>query len=75
MSNNKAQQVLKELFIRCRKLNISLCFSTQSCFSVPKDIRLNCIRYIFSKLNNKRELLNMAINHSSDVDQKEFIKI
>ena len=26
MSNKKAQQVLKELFIRCRKLNISLCF-------------------------------------------------
>ena len=37
MSNKKAQQVLKELFIRCRKLNISLCFLTQSYFSVPKD--------------------------------------
>ena len=37
MSNKKAQQVLKELFIRCRKLNISLCLLTQSYFSVPKD--------------------------------------
>ena len=46
MSNKKAQQVLKELFIRCRKLNISLCFLTQSYFSVPKDIRLNCTHYI-----------------------------
>ena len=41
MSNKKAQQVLKELFIRCRKLNISLCFLTQSYFNVPKDVRLN----------------------------------
>ena len=40
MSNKKAQQVLKELFIRCRKLNFILCFLTQSYFSVPKDVRL-----------------------------------
>ena len=49
MSNKKAQQVLKELFIRCRKLNISLCFLTQSYFSVPKDVRLNCTHYIVFK--------------------------
>ena len=54
MSNKKAQQVLKDLFIRCRKLNISLCFLTQSYFSVPKDVRLNCTNYIVFKLNNKR---------------------
>ena len=41
MSNKKATQVLKELFIRCKKLNISLCFLTQSYFSVPKDATLN----------------------------------
>ena len=45
MSNKKAQQVLKELFIRCRKLNISLCFLTQSYLSVPEDVRLNCTHY------------------------------
>ena len=56
MSDKKAQQILKELFIRCRKLNISLCFLTQSYFSVPKDVRLNCTHYIIFKLNNKREL-------------------
>ena len=39
MSDKRAQQVLKELFIRCRKLNISLCFLTQSYFSVPKGVR------------------------------------
>ena len=54
MSNKKAQEVLKELFIRCRKLNISFCFLTQSYFSVPKDVRLNCADYVIFKLNNKR---------------------
>ena len=52
-SDKKAQQILKELFIRCRKLNISLCFLTQSYFSVPKDVRLNCTHYILFKLNNR----------------------
>ena len=54
MSDKKAQQVLKELFVRCRKLNISLCFLTQSYFSVPKDVRFNCTYHIIFKLNNKR---------------------
>ena len=75
MSNEKAQQVLKELFIRCRKLNISLCFLTQSYYSVPKDVRLNCTHYVIFKLNIKRELQNVAINHSADIDYKEFLKI
>ena len=75
ISNKKAQQVLKELFIRCRKLNISLCFLTQSYFSVPKDVRLNCTHYVIFKLNNKRELQNIAINHSADIDYKDFVKI
>ena len=61
MSNKIAQQVLKELFIRCRKLNISLCFLTQSYFSVPKDVRLNCTHYIIFKLNNKRELQTLLL--------------
>ena len=52
MSNKKAQQVLQDLFIGFRKLNISLCFLTQSYFSVPKDVRLNCTHYIIFKLNN-----------------------
>ena len=75
MSNKKAQQVLKELFIRCRKLNISLSFLTQSCSSVPKYVRLNCSHYFIFELNNKRELQNIAINHSSDIDYKDFVKI
>ena len=75
MSDKKAQQVLKELFIRCRKLHISLCFLTQSYFSVPKDVRLNCTHYIIFKVNNKRELQNIAINHSADIDYKDFVNI
>ena len=74
MSNKKAQQVLKELFIRCRKLNISLCFLIQSYFSVPKDVRLNCTHYIIFKLNNKRELQNIAINHPADKDLQGLYK-
>ena len=75
MSNKKAQQVLKELYTRCRKLNISLCFLTQSYISVPKDVRLNCTHYIIFKLNSKRELQNITINHSADIDYKDFVKI
>ena len=75
MSDKKAQQVLKELFIRCRKLNISLCFLTQSYFSVPKGGRLDCIHYIVFKLNNKRGLQNIGINHSADIDYKDFVNI
>ena len=53
ISDKKAQQVLKDLFIRCRKLNISLCFLIPSYFSIPKDVKLNCTHYVIFKLNNK----------------------
>ena len=75
MSDKKAQQILKDLFIKCRKLNISLCFLTQAYFSVPKDLRLNCTHYILFELNNRRELQSIAIDHSADIDYKDFIKI
>ena len=57
MSNIKFQAVLKKLFIRCRKLNISLVFTTQSYFSIPKVVRLNSTHYLIMKINNKRELM------------------
>ena len=75
MPDKKSQQVLKELFIKCRKLNISLSFLTQSYFSFPKDVTLNCTHYIIFKLNNKKELLNIAINHLVDLDYKDFVNI
>ena len=52
MINKQFQTIIKELFIRCRKLNIYLVFITQSDFSVPKEIRLNPIHYLIMKINN-----------------------
>ena len=75
MTNKRFQSIIKELFIRCRKINISLVFITQSYFSVPKNVRLNSTHYYIMKINNKRELQNIATNHSADIDYKEFIKI
>ena len=75
MSNEKFQAIIKELFIRCRELNISLVFTTQSYFSVLKDVRLNSIHYLIMKINNRNELQNIAINHSADIDFKDFVRI
>ena len=75
MTNKRFQAIIKELFIRCRKVNISLVFITQSYFSVPKDVRLNSTHYLIMKINNKRELQNIAINHSADIDYQDFMKI
>ena len=68
MSNKRFQAIIKESFIRCRKLNILLVFITQSYFSVPKDVRLNSTHYLIMKINNERELQNIEINHSADID-------
>ena len=75
MTNEKFKAIMKELFIRCRKLNISLAFITQSYFSVPKDVRINSTHYLTMKINNKRELQNIAINHYADINYQDFMKI
>ena len=75
MANKKFQSWIKELFIRCREINIFLVFITQSYFSVSKDVRLNSTHYLIMKINNKRELQNIAINHSTDIDYKDFMEI
>ena len=67
-TNKKLEAIIKELFTRCRKLNISLVFTTQSYFSVPKNVRLNSTHYLIMKINSKREFRSIAINHSADVD-------
>ena len=72
MTNKKVQAIIKELFIRCRKLNISFAFITQSYFSVPKDVRLNSIHYLIMKINNRIELKNIANDHSADIDHQDF---
>ena len=75
MSNKKFQATIKELFIGSRNLNISLIFITLYYFSVPKDVRLNSTHYLNMKINNKRELQNIAFNHSADIDYNNFVKI
>ena len=75
MSKKKYQAVVKELFIRCQKVNILLAFITQPHFSVPKVVRLNSTHYLIMKINSIRELQNFAITHSLDIDYKNFMKI
>ena len=65
----------KELFIRCRKLNISIAFITQSYFRNPKDTRLNSTHYILMKIGNKKELKSIAEENSCHLDFKDFLKI
>ena len=74
MTNKKFQTIIKKLFIRCRKINVSLCFISQSYFSVPKHVGLNSTYYVTFKVNNKRESENIAFNHSADIDYKDFLK-
>ena len=75
MTSKQFQAIIKELFIRYRKLNISLVFITQSYFTVPKDVRLNSTHYLILKNSSKIELQNIAINHSADIDNQDFLKI
>ena len=69
--NKKLNSIVTELF---RKLNISV-FITQSYFKVPKDVRLNTSHFFIAKIPNKRELQQIAINHSSDINTKDFVNI
>ena len=66
MTNKKFLAIIKELFIRCRKLNISLLF--------PKDARLNTTHYFIMKINSRIELKNIATDHSADIDYQDFKK-
>ena len=75
INNKKLNSITTKLFIRGRKLDISLVFITQSYFKVPKDVRLNTTHFFIMKIPNKRELQQIAISHSSDIGFKDFIKI
>ena len=75
INNKKLNSVVTELFIRGKKLNISLAFITKSYFNVPKDIRLNSTHLFIMKIANKGELQQIALDHSSDIDLKDFIRI
>ena len=63
------------MFIRSRRINISVVFITQSNFKVPKDVRLNSTHFFIMNIPNKRELQQITLNHSSDIDFKDLIKV
>ena len=73
--NKRLNSIVTELFIRGRKLNISLVFITQSYFKLPKDVRLNTSHFFVAKIPNKREIQQIAKNHSSDISTKDFANI
>ena len=74
-NNKKLNPIVTELFIGGKKLNVSVLFITQSYFKVPKDVRLNSTHFFNMKIPNKRELHQIALNHSSDIEFKDFIRI
>ena len=74
MSSTEFQVIIKELFIRCRKLNISIVFITQSYFRMPKDARLNSTHYVIMKIQSRIELQNIAQENSGDIEFKDFLK-
>ena len=74
ISNKTLNPVVTEIFIRGRKLNISIVFITQSYFKVPKEVRLNTTHFFIIKIPNKREPQQITLNHSSGIDFKDFTK-
>ena len=56
INNKKINPIVTELFIRSRKLNISIVFITQSNIKVPKDVRPNSTQFFIMKIPNKRKL-------------------
>ena len=75
INNKKVNSIVTKLSIRDRKLNISLVFITQSYFKILKDVILNTIHFFIAKISNKRELQQIAINHSSDISTNDFTNI
>ena len=75
INNKKLNSIVTELFIRARKLNISLALITQSYFKVPNDVRLNTTYFFLMKIPNKREFQKIAISHLPDIDFKDFVNM
>ena len=63
INNKKLNSIVTELFIRGRKLNISIAFITQSYFKVSSNVRLNSTHFFIMKILNKRELQQIALSH------------
>ena len=75
IDNKDLNSVVTNLFIRCRKVNLSLAFITQSYFKVLKNVRLSTTHFFIMKIPNKREFQQIALNYSSDISTRELIQI
>ena len=73
--NNNFKRIIKELFYRARKINVSIVYIAQSYFRALKDARLNSTRYIIMKIGNKKELQKIAEEKSGYLDYKDFLKM
>ena len=73
--NKNFKRIIKKLFYRARKINVSIVFITQSYFRALKDARLNSAHYILMKIGNKKELKRIAEEISGHLDYKDFLKI
>ena len=73
--NENFKRIIKELFYRARKINVSIVFITQSYFRALKDARLNSTHYILMKIGNKKELKSIAEAKSGNLDYKDFLKM
>ena len=73
--NKDFKRIIKKLFYRARKINVSIVFITQSYLRALKDARLNSTHYILMKISNKKELKRIAEEKSGHLDYKEFLKI
>ena len=75
INNKKLNPGMTAFFVRGRKLKIYFVFTTQSHFKVPQEARLNTPQFFIMEIPNKRELQQIALDHSSDVHFKDFTKI
>ena len=75
LNHKKYNPIVTELFIKGRKLNISLVFITKPYFSVSKNIRLNTTHYFIIKIPSKREIQQIAFNPSSDINFERLHRI
>ena len=74
-TKKKVSPIVTELFLRGRKLNISLVFISQSYFKMPKTIRLTATDYFIVNILDKRELEQVVSNHSTDTEFKDFMEL
>ena len=75
INSKKLNSVVTKLFIRDKKLNITFAFIIRYYLKVSKDIRLNTTQFCITKIPNKGELQQIALNHSSDISTKDLINI